>query len=209
MRIALRRLHLHVFVTLVFVLSMSIGQACAASHGLGLGAHGGYGASDDAESGSALFGAHLELRPAGFLGIVGAISYKVEEDFVVQPVTSAPASYSVHSMPVSVMARLYLPLPGIAPYVTAGAQWRYISYDFEHLDEAIDNFSADDSETAFGWIAGGGLEFHAAPRIALFGEARFEFVDANRDFGDADMEEVEDFDYDQWALVGGITFLLQ
>ncbi len=209
MRIALRRLCLHVFVTLVFVLSISIGQAHAAPHGLGLGVHGGYGASDDAESGSGLFGAQVELRPAGFLGFVGAISYKVEEDFVVQPVTNARASYSVHSMPVSVMARLYLPLPGIAPYVTAGAQWRYISYDFEHLDDAIDNFSADESETAFGWVAGGGLEFCAAPHIALFGEARFEFVDANRDFGETDMEEVEDFDYDQWAIVGGITFLLQ
>jgi len=184
-------------------------DALAAPHGLGLGFHGGYGASKDAESGSALVGAQAELRPASFLGLVGMASYKLEEEFEIQPGVGSALIYEVHSIPISALARLYLPLQGFDPYVTAGAQWRYISYDFGHLDEALDNFTADDSETAFGWLVGAGVELGASSHVGFFGEVRFEFIDADRDLGDADVEQAKDFDYDQWSAVGGITFYLQ
>lgn len=197
-----------VCLSLVLAGLLCAGSALAAPHGLGFGFHGGYGASRDAESGSALAGAQAELRPAGFLGLVGMISYKLREEFEIQPELGSSVTYEVHSIPVSVLARIYLPMQGFDPYITAGAQWRYISYDFGHLEEALENFTAEESETAFGWLAGAGLEFGASPHVGFFGEVRFEFVDADRDLGDEDLEQAEGFDYDQWSAVGGITFYL-
>jgi opacity protein-like surface antigen len=196
-------------VTILATLSLVCAESSrAAPRGLGLGFHGGYGAAKDAESGSALLGAQVELRPASFLGLVGTISYQLDEEFEIQPGVGSAIAYDVHSIPISALARIYLPLQGFDPYVTAGAQWRYISYDFGHLDDALDNFTADDSETAFGWLVGAGMEFSTSHHVGFFGEARFEFIDADRDLGDADVENAEAFDYDQWVALGGVTFFL-
>jgi len=193
--------------TLVLAL-ISSGPALAAPRGLGLGLHVGYGESKDAESGSALVGAHAEMRPATFLGLVGSISYKLDEEFEIQPRGAQAVTHNVRSIPISLAARLYLPVKGFDPYLTAGAQWRYISYDFGDLEQAVQNFQADDSETAFGWLVGAGLELAASPSVGFFGELRYELIDADRDLGDADLETAKDFDYDQWHVMGGVTFFL-
>jgi opacity protein-like surface antigen len=183
-------------------------SAGAAPSGLGLGVHGGYGESGDADSGSALLGAHLELRPSPILGLFGSISYKLDEDFSVTPAGGEAVKYQAYSVPISAMARLYLPLVVFHPYATAGAQWRYIGYDFGDLEQSIENLEADDSETAFGWLLGAGAEFAATPRLSMFTEVRFEFIDADRNLGDADIERADDFDYDQWSVMVGFTLYL-
>jgi len=190
---------------IALVLDFATGAALAAPTGLGLGVHGGYGASGDAESGSPLLGAHVELRPAALLGFVGAIAYKLDEDFTVTPAGGERVEYQAHSVPVSAMARLYLPLAALTPYATAGAQWRYIGYDFGDLEESLGNLEADTSDSAFGWLIGAGAEFASSSRLAMFLEARFEFIDADRDLGDADLADAEDFDYDQWSVIAGFT----
>lgn len=189
----------------VLALAITASAASAAPAGLGLGIHGGYGASGDAESGSPLLGAQVELRPAAMLGFVGSIAYKLDEDFAVTPAGGERMEYQAYSVPVSAMARLYLPLSAFTPYATAGAQWRYIGYDFGDLEESIENLEADDSDSAFGWLLGAGAEFASSSRLAMFMEARFEFIDADRDLGNADLASAEDFDYDQWSVVVGFT----
>jgi len=41
--------------------------------------------------------------------------------------------------------------------------------------------------------------------MAMFTELRFEFIDADREFGSADLESADDFDYDQWSVMVGVT----
>lgn len=197
------RSHLVLGLTLLALVLAS--AAAAAPSGLGLGVHGGFGASGDAESGSPLLGAQAELRPAAMLGFVGSIAYKLDEDFAVTPSGSERVEYQAYSVPVSAMARLYLPLSAFTPYGTLGAQWRYIGYDFGDLEECLGNLEADTSDSAFGWLVGGGAEFASSSRLAMFMEARFEFIDADRDLGDADLEGAKAFDYDQWSVVAGLT----
>ena len=191
-------------LALAAILSLATGAAAAPS-GLGLGIHGGYGESRDATSGSALLGAHVELRPGGMLGFVGSIAYKLDEDFSVTPAGGEAVGYTAHSVPISVMARLYLPLKAFTPYGTVGAQWRYIGYDFGDLEQSVHNLQADDSDSAFGWLLGAGAEFSSSARMSMFTELRFEFIDANRDLGDADIQNAKDFNYDQWSVVVGLT----
>lgn len=188
-------------------LLLAAGPAAASPDGFGLGLHGAYGESKNADDGSGLIGAHAEIRPASALGILGSIGYKMDEQFAVT-VGGDEGFYEVHSVPLTLAARLYFPMQGFAPFASAGAQWRYITYDYGGLDDAIDNFQADESETAFGWILGAGAEFSTSSNVGLFGEARWEFVDAERDLGDFDFDRVEDFDYDQWQVMGGITFYM-
>lgn len=183
------------------------GPAFAAPYGLGIGFHGAYGESKDADSGSGLVGAHAEIRPATFLGIVGSVGYKLDEEFRIR-VEDEDAIYEVHSIPVTLAGRIYIPVEGFAPYLTAGAQWRHISYDFGDLSDAVDNFTADESETAFGWLIGAGAEISSSSNVGLFAEGRWEFIDADRDLGDNDFEEAENFDYDQWQIMAGLTFYL-
>jgi opacity protein-like surface antigen len=202
MRKPLRRLLVSLAVLAALGLAAPAG---AAPSGLGLGVHGGYGESGDADSGSPLLGAHIELRPGAMLGLFGSISYKLDEDFSVTPAGAEAVEYQAYSVPVSAMARLYLPMKAFTPYGTVGAQWRYIGYDFGDIEESLGNLEADDSDSAFGWLVGGGAEFARSDRLAMFTEVRFEFIDADRDLGNADLETAEDFDYDQWSVMVGFT----
>ncbi len=196
------------FASLALAASGLQSRVLAAPSGLGLGIHGAYGESRDAESGSPTLGAHVELRPGPMLGVFGSVSYKLDEDFSVTPAGGEAVGYQAYSVPISLMARLYLPLSALTPYAAVGAQWRYIGYDFGDLEQSIENLQADDSENAFGWLLGAGAEFSASPRLAMFTELRFEFIDVDRKLGDAVLESAEALDYDQWSVMVGLTLYL-
>ena len=183
------------------VLGLTLVQAepsPAAEPGFGLGFQAGYGQSKDAESGSPIAGGHVVLNIAPWLGVVGMFDYKFPEDY-----TEEGADYTVKSFPISAMGRLYIPIASLSPYLAAGVQYRLINYGGDLFADT----ELDDSDTTFGWLAGAGAEFDIKENIALFGELRYESSDPERDIDNA-VEDVQDFQYDQWTARVGFTFFL-
>jgi len=182
---------------MVAALSMTTAPGANAAHdGFGLGIHGGYGESEDADSGSPLAGIHLAWNLTPWLGIVAMGDYKFEED-----VTKFDSDFTVTSYPISGMARLYLPISSFSPYIAAGVQYRVISYG----GDLFDNAEIDDSDNAFGWLAGAGAEFNLGTSKGLFFEGRWESFDPEQDVDNA-VEDLENLSYDQWSAIGGLTF---
>lgn len=177
----------------------SIGNVNAATTGLGLGVHGGYGESKDAKSGSPIAGANIVLNVASWLGLVGMVDYKFEEEI------SQPAGdYTVTSFPISAMGRLYIPIQSFSPYVAAGVQYRLISYG----GDVFDNLELDDSDSSFGWLVGAGAEFNLGATTEFFGEMRYESSDPDQDLSNV-VDDLENLDYDQWSARAGLTFFLK
>jgi opacity protein-like surface antigen len=172
--------------------------ALAAPAGLGLGAHGGYGQSVDAESGSLIAGAHAVLNPTTWLGVVASVDYKFEEHHSVEE-----NEYSVESYPLTLTARVYFPTQTFSPYIAAGVQYRIIKYG----GDLFEDVELDDSEDAFGWVAGAGAVVNPGDDYEVFGEVLYELNDPERDLGDA-VEDAGDFKYDQWSVRVGFTFFL-
>jgi opacity protein-like surface antigen len=168
------------------------------------GAHVGYARTRDAEDGNYLIGGHLELQPAPFLGLQGAIDYRSSESIRLST-QSDQGDLEVRTIPVTATARLYLPLvPGLSPFALAGAGWYRQTYDFS---ERLENLGLEDrSETTFGWHLGGGARLAVAPRLSLYGEARYIFLDPERKFGDEVQEDIRDIDYNSTYLLGGMNF---
>ena len=178
--------------------AISGAPAFAAPVGIGLGAHAGYGESKDADSGSMLAGAHIVLNVLPFLGVVGMVDYKFEEDH-----SEAGQDYTVKSYPLTAMGRFYIPIASFSPYVAAGVQYRLINYGGDLFEDT----ELDDSDSSFGWLVGAGAEFDLNENFAFFGEVRYEASDPDRDVENA-IEDAKDFKYDQWSVRGGITFFL-
>jgi opacity protein-like surface antigen len=172
--------------------------AGAATTGLGLGVHGGYGQSIDAESGSPLAGAHVIMNITSWLGAVASVDFKFKEDLV-----ESGIDYDVESYPITLMGRIYIPAGGLSPYVAGGFQYRIVKYG----GDLFEDFEVDDSENAFGWVAGAGAEFGSGGSFALFGEVLYEMSDPERDVQNA-VEDAQDFKYDQWSVRAGITLFL-
>ena len=194
MRVALGSLI--VSAALIVVLAKPAG---AGSTGLGLGIHGGYGQSVDAESGSPLAGAHVIANVTPWLGAVASVDFKFKEDLVENGI-----EYDVESYPITVMGRIYIPVGGLSPYIAAGFQYRIIKYG----GNLFEDYEVDDSESAFGWVAGAGVELSSSDSFGLFAEVLYEAIDPERDIEDA-VEDAEDFKYDQWSVRAGITFFMR
>jgi opacity protein-like surface antigen len=171
----------------------------------GLGFHGGYGQSEDADSGSGRAGIHAELRPFHSLGFVGSAGYVFEEDVLVTDTDGEEVgTFKAKNTPVTAMARVYLPVPNFHPYAAAGASWNFLTYD---TGDGIDDIQlSDDSETAFGWLLGAGAQYDASDKLGFFGEMRWEFIDAERKLDDETGNQIEDFDYNRWNALAGLTF---
>jgi opacity protein-like surface antigen len=173
----------------------------AATTGVGLGFHGGYGQSKDADSGSFLGGVNVVINVAPWLGVVGMADYKFEEDF-----SDGNDDLTVTSIPLSAMGRIYIPAGGFSPYVAAGVQYRLLNYGGDIFDD--DNYEIDDSDSSFGWLAGAGAEFDLNPKTELFGEVRYESTDPDQDFDNA-VDAAEDLSFDQWSVRLGLTFFMK
>jgi len=201
----MRRLSTMLTATSLVALLAGPGAVSANESIFGLGFHGGYGESADAESGSGRAGIHAEFRPFHSLGLVGSAGYVFEEDVLVNDTNGEEiGTFKAKNTPVTAMARLYLPVPNFHPYAAAGASWNFLTYDTGDGLESIE--LDDDSETAFGWLLGAGAQFDASDKVAIFGEARWEFVDPDRQLDDELGNQIEDFDYNRWNALAGLTF---
>ena len=181
------------------------GVASANESVFGLGFHGGYGESNDAESGSGRAGIHAEFRPFHSLGLIGSAGYVFEEDVLVTDTDGQEVgTFKAKNTPVTAMARLYLPVPNFHPYASAGASWNFLTYD---TGDGVDDIQlSDTSETAFGWLLGAGAQFDASDKVAVFGEIDWQFIDAERKLDDDTGNQIQDFDYDSWNALAGLTF---
>lgn len=177
------------------LVAFAVIPAAAAPTGIGIGAHGGYSQSKDAESGSPLAGAHVVVNLTSWLGAVASAEFKFKEDHV-----ESGIDFDVSSYPVMLMGRVYLPMESFSPYVAAGAQYKIIKYG----GDLFEDYEVDDSENSFGWVLGAGASFSSGDALEIFGEVLYELNDPERDVENA-IDNAEDFNYDQMSFRAGIT----
>lgn len=165
------------------------GQKDRASFSLGPVA--GYLKSRDADDGTWFGGVQARLRFARILGLEGSITFHRDE--------YQDGDVEVTRYPVQLSALLF-PIPDspIEPYGVVGAGWYYTRVEFDN--ELFD----DDTDRAFGWHVGAGLQAELGSRFALFADFRWVFMDEpGVDNGDLDEEE---FDFGQVTLGASFTF---
>jgi len=172
---------LSIFITLPLAVHGQIGAS--------IGPHVGIQKAQDAEKSNYLVGATLRIRLMFALGVEGDISYRQEE--------FAGNSITVKSWPVTVTGLLY-PLPVL--YGGVGAGWYNTTFDFN--DAAIDNRT----EREFGWHLAVGLELPASPRISIFGDVRYVFLDYN--LKNVPSAVVNDINADFYSINAGLLFHL-
>jgi opacity protein-like surface antigen len=181
-----------------------VAAAPAGAAGGNIGIHAGYAKAADAQDGNGLVGGHVELRPIPWLGLQGAVDYRLVETYALDT-GPVDGELDVRSVPITASARLYI--PGVAPvslFGVAGAGWYHIIYDYS---EELEDLGADDeSESTFGWHLGAGLDVHVTPSVSLYGEGRAVFVDPERSLDEEVFDDVEEFNYDSTYFAGGLSF---
>jgi len=191
---------------LLFIASLVLGTTSAsparAANGSNIGVHLGYAKAEGAEEGNGLVGGHLELRPARWFGIQGAVDYRHVEEYTVS-IGGFSDALDVRSVPVTVSARFLVPSNAWKPYGVAGAGWYYLVYDYSEELELLG--AEDETENTFGWHVGAGLEVPLSPKVSLFGEGRAVFVDPDKDLDDDDANRITELDYDSTYFSGGLN----
>jgi opacity protein-like surface antigen len=168
------------------------------------GLHLGYAKTKDAENGNYMIGGHLELQPAPILGIQGAIDYRDTDDVRLSS-QGADDDLVIRTVPITVTGRLYLPMgPSFEPFAAAGAGWYHLRWDFS---EALEEAGIEDhTDTSFGWHLGAGARVAVSPRVSLYGEGRYVFLDPERSFDESVQDDIEDIDFNQSFVAGGLNF---
>jgi opacity protein-like surface antigen len=169
-----------------------------------IGVHAGYAKTQSAEAGNALGGLHLEFMPLRVFGIQGAVDYRSDEEFDINQMGNA-AELNVRTIPVTLSGKLYAPIaPRFQPYGLAGAGWYHQIFDFSENLEMLG--IGDRDETTFGWHLGLGAAALMGPRFGAFAEARWVFLDPDRQLDDATVEQLEEFDFDTGHFMAGLNF---
>jgi len=168
------------------------------------GMHGGVSKVRDAEDSRFQGGLHLELTPGRWLGFQGAVDYRSQETFDFQ---SGPvnAEVDVRTLPITLSGKLYVPVaPQFSPYGMVGAGWYHQKIDFSPDLESL-GFQ-DQTDTTFGWHLGLGAAAALSRQFGIYGEARWIFLDPDRDLDPSTVDQVEDFDFDSSQLMAGVNF---
>jgi opacity protein-like surface antigen len=157
-----------------------------------LGPHLGIQKAKNADA-NYLVGATLRLKLMPILGVEGDIGYRQQkygEDVL-----------TVRQYPVTVTGLIY-PLPII--YGGIGAGWYNTTFDYT---DTYNDLGIDDETTSeFGWHLAAGVELPASPRVKLFGDVRFVFLDYKlKDLPDAVLDGAESNFY---SINAGLLFRL-
>ena len=155
-----------------------------------IGPMGGFLKARDADRGTWFAGVQARLRFLRILAVEGSISFHQNEYFdgdVV--VTQYPVQVSV----------LLLPFPdgAIDPYVLAGGGWYYSRIDY---DDSIGG--GDETDRSFGGHVGAGANFRVSPRLSIFGDFRWVFMDEPG----VDNSNLRDEKFDFWHVTFGLSF---
>jgi opacity protein-like surface antigen len=170
------------------------------------GLHGGFVKVKDAQDSRFQGGLHLELTPARIFGIQGMIDYGSEEKFEFVGPNGQNIEVDVRTLPITLSGKLYIPIaPNFMPYGLGGGGWYHQKIDFSEDLEA--GGFQDRDETNFGWHLGAGATLGVGPRVALFGEGRWIFLDPDRDLNDSTVDQIEDFDFNSSQFLAGVNFL--
>ena len=156
-----------------------------------VGPHLGIQKSEGAEDPSYLIGATLRAKLLPILGIEADIGYRQEK--------YGSGAVTVRTWPVTVTGLLY-PLPVI--YGGLGGGW--YSTTFDYADSYNDIGIEDETTRNFGWHLAAGVEFPASPRVRLFGDVRFVFLDY--DFKDLPEAVLDGADSDFYSINVGVLF---
>ena len=94
----------------------------------------------------------------------------------------------------------------VAPhlYALGGPGWYHQKLDFSPDLEALG--FADQKGTTFGWHVGAGAVARISPRVGLYGEGRWTFLDPDRDLNRQTVDQIEDFDYNSSHFLAGVNF---
>jgi len=156
-----------------------------------LGPHLGIQKSRDAQDANYLVGATLRLKLSPFLGAEGDISYRQEK--------YGSGAVTVRNWPVTVTGLLYL-LPTV--YGGVGAGWYNTSFDY--ADTYNKGGYGDETTQEFGWHLAVGVELPASPKVRLFGDVRYVFLDYEfKDLPDAVLDGAKS---DFYSINAGILF---
>ncbi len=185
-----------------FLLLLPSGVRPAEASGGSIGVHLGYAKARDAKDGNGLAGGQLEFRLASWLGIQGAVDYRLVNTYRIDAL-AASGDLKVRSVPTTVSAKVYVPLMVVSPFAEAGAGWYHMIYDYSSSLESAG--LADRSETTFGWHVGGGVEIPVAPRVSFYGEGRAVFVDPDQALNDQLKNQVKNFNYDSSYFAAGLN----
>jgi len=158
-----------------------------------VGPHLGIQKSKGAEDANYLVGATLRLKLMPILGAEGDIGYRQEK--------YGSGAVTVRNYPVTVTGLLY-PFPII--YGGIGGGWYNTTFDYSNTfnDAGYD----DETTTNFGWHLAAGIELPASPKIKLFGDVRYVFLDYK--FKDLPGEVLDGADADFYSINIGILFHL-
>jgi outer membrane protein W len=183
----LRKLSIAILPGLVFLSSLPARGQSQALFGPQIGMQ----KAQDADNHNYLIGATLRLRMMPALGIEGGIGYR-QEDFGNDALT-------IREWPVTVTALLY-PLP--IAYGGVGGGWYNSTFDYNDTYNAagID----DETESEFGWHLAAGLELPASPRLRIYGDVRYVFLD--RKFKELPDAVLEGADSDSYSINVGLLF---
>jgi opacity protein-like surface antigen len=129
-----------------------------------VGPHLGIQKSQDAKEASYLAGATLRLKLMSILGVEGDIGYRQEK--------YGSDVLTVREWPATVTGLLY-PLPII--YGGVGGGWYNSTLDYS--DRYNQAGYKDDTATKFGWHLVVGIELPASPKLKIFGDVRYVFLD--------------------------------
>ncbi len=129
-----------------------------------LGPHLGIQKGQDAQDANYLAGATLRLKFSPVLGAEGDIGYRQEK--------YGSGAVTVRDWPVTVTGLIY---PLSVLYGGVGGGWYFTTLDYS---QALNQAGIDDETTQkFGWHLVAGVEFPVSPRIRLFGDVRYVFLD--------------------------------
>lgn len=161
--------------------------------GFSIGPVAGYLKARDADRGTWFGGVNARFRFARILALEGSITAHTN--------SYQDGDIDVIQYPVQVSAILF-PLPDspIEPYGLVGAGWYYTRVEFDGALDGLD----DETDRAFGWHVGAGLQVELGRRFAIFADFRWVFMD-EPGIDNGDLED-EEFDFGQVTLGASFSF---
>ncbi len=184
-------------------LLIAVAAAPAGAAVIGVGAHVGYAKAYDANEGSGMYGAHVDLHLSPWFALQGSVDAWLEESIPLSTDTST-GDLKVKSMPLTVTARLYLPISSsFAPFAGIGAGIYYVERNYPR--SLNDLHIKDDTTQEFGWHAAAGVEVKIARLVSVYGEGRAIFADTGKKLDGTVVQDLKDFNYDSVAFTGGLT----
>ncbi len=165
----------------------------------GMGIHGNWYNTNDADDGSIRGGLQIRLRITQNISAELGADYRKEE--------FEEGRVSVEGYPFQLSGIWYLfGRGGVNPHLIFGGSWYSSDITVTLTEEG--SLSQDYSSNDFGYHGGFGLELHMTERSFFHADVRYQFLDVNVDVGDVVGGDYGDgtFNHDGYIIQAGLTF---